>query len=78
MKEWKRRNPTIKVRRRKFFFPSAFVGVGSIHEKVAPIKDFYNNQKKDSTILMALIMLISALVLRSRLPDQEAHHQIGG
>ncbi len=44
-------------------FPSAFVGVGSIHEKVAAINDFYNNQKKDSTILMVLIMLISALLL---------------
>lgn len=43
--------------------PSAFVGVGSIHDKVAAINDFYNNQKKDSTILMALIMLISALLL---------------
>jgi nitrogen fixation/metabolism regulation signal transduction histidine kinase len=44
-------------------FPSAFVGVGSIHDKVAATNDFYNDQKKDSTILMALIMLISALLL---------------
>jgi methyl-accepting chemotaxis protein len=44
-------------------FDSAFIGVASIHDRVATINDFYNKQKKDSALLLALIMLISAIVL---------------
>ncbi len=44
-------------------YNSAFVGIGSLHDKVAVINDFYNKQKKDSTILLALIMLISSIIL---------------
>ena len=44
-------------------FDSAFIGVASIHDRVATINDFYNKQKRDSALLLALIMLISAIVL---------------
>lgn len=44
-------------------FDSDFVGVVSMHNRVATINDFYNKQKKDSALLLALIMLISAIVL---------------
>jgi methyl-accepting chemotaxis protein/preprotein translocase subunit SecG len=44
-------------------YNASFVGVVSVHDKVAVINDFYNKQKRDSAILLALIMLISAIIL---------------
>ena len=40
-----------------------YVGIGSKHPRVVAANDFYNKQKKESTISLALIMLISAFFL---------------
>ena len=42
---------------------SAYVATVSLHDKVVTINDFYNKQKRDSAILLVLIVLISALLL---------------
>ena len=44
-------------------FDSVYVAIAPFHDKVATINEFYDRQKRNSAVSMALIMLISAIVL---------------
>jgi methyl-accepting chemotaxis protein len=42
---------------------AAYLGIGSLHDRVVVINDFYDRQKRDSAVSLALIILISAIIL---------------
>jgi methyl-accepting chemotaxis protein/preprotein translocase subunit SecG len=42
---------------------AAYLGIGSLHDRVVVINDFYDRQKRDSAVSLALIILVSAILL---------------
>ena len=59
---------SVVFKRHDFNTPSidmkiVYVGAGSVHDKVVAANDFYNHQRRASTISLALIMLLSSIIL---------------
>jgi nitrogen fixation/metabolism regulation signal transduction histidine kinase len=56
---------TLVFIRRQFgnIMNAAYLGIGSLHESVVEINEFYDRQRRDSAVSLALIILVSAILL---------------